>query len=109
MDTSVLNKGLDLAMEFGENWLRPIQERLAKKYPELSRAALDEYDRVCREAMSFGHTQLVACWREAGSDQRQAFQFYQRDVLARYPWVSEPNLSRLFSQSCYYAHKDGEI
>ena len=28
MDTAVLNKGLDFAMEFGANWLRPIQDRL---------------------------------------------------------------------------------
>lgn len=109
MDTALLNEGLAMAMEFGTNWLQPIQKRLAKKYPQLSQAELDEYDRVCREAMNFGHTQLGACWREADSEQRQAVQFFRRDVLARYPWISDANLSHLFSQACYYAHKDGEI
>ena len=109
MDTAVLNKGLDFAMEFGANWLRPIQDRLAAQFPQLSQGELDEYDRVCREAMNFGHTQLVSCWREAHSEQRQALEFFRRDVVGRYPWVSEANLSRLFSQGCYYAFKDGEI
>ena len=109
MDIGVLNKGLDFAMEFGMNWLRPIQERLAAQFPYLSQAELDEYDRVCREAMNFGHTQVAACWREAHSENRQAFQFFRRDVVARYPWVSDANLAHLFSQGCYYAFKDGEI
>ena len=105
----MLNEGLDMAMAFGSDWLRPIQERLSKKYPRLSHAELDEYDRVCREAMNFAHTQLIACWREAGSKQKQAFEFFCRDVQAPYPWASDANLSRLFSQGCYYAYKDGEI
>src|ERR1017187_9215139 len=109
MDTTVLNKGLDFAMEFGANWLRPTQGRLLAQFPGLSQAELDDYDRVCREAMKFGHSQLVVCWREARSEQLQAFEFFRRDVLARYPWVSDPNLSHLFSQGCYYAFKDGEI
>jgi hypothetical protein len=109
MDTAVLNKGLDLAMEFGANWLRPIQDRLAVQFPQLSEAELNEYDRVCREAMNFGHTQLVSCWQEAHSEQHQAFEFFRRDVVARYPWVSSTNLSHLFSQGCYYAFKDGDI
>lgn len=72
MDTALLNEGLAMGMEFGTNWLQPIQKRLAKKHPQLSQAELDEYDRVCREAMNFGHTQLGACWREADAEQRQA-------------------------------------
>ena len=109
MDTAVLNKGLAFAMEFGANWLKPIQERLAKLYPQLSQPELDEYERICREAMTFGHTQLVSCWRDAGANQMEALLYLRRDVLARFPWVSDINLDRLFSQGCYYAHKNGEI
>ena len=37
MNTTILNEGLSLAMEWGEQWLCPIQERLATAHPELSR------------------------------------------------------------------------
>lgn len=109
MDPAILNKGLDLAMEFGQNWLRPIQSRLAGLFPRLSKEEFDEYDRICREAMKYGHAKLRVCWREAKADKPQAFQFFRRDIHALYPWVSESNLSQLFSQGCYYAYKDGEL
>ena len=109
MESTALNLGLDFAMEFGENWMRPIQERLSKKHPELSQPELDQHDLVCRQAMNFGHNQLVTCWREAQGRQSEAFQLFKKELQARYTWISDENLSRLFSQSCYYAYKDGEI
>lgn len=53
VDVDVLNSGLDFAMEFGKDWLRPIQERLRAKFSDLTPSELDAYDRACREAMNF--------------------------------------------------------
>lgn len=96
-------------MEWGPNWLKPIQERLAVKYPHLNVEELDAYQAVCRSAMNFGHEQVPEHWHAAGGDQAEAERRSQQAVLARYPWVSPANLSHLFSQGCYYAWKDGAI
>jgi hypothetical protein len=101
----VLNEGLDLAMAFGENWLRPIQSRLAARFPQLEKAELDAYDAACRKAMKFGHEQAAGTTTEAGGDQSEHFRLFEAAVLAKYAWVTPENLSRLFSQGCYYARK----
>ena len=51
MDAPSLNAGLELAMEFGQDWLKPIQSRLALEHPQLSAAEPDEADALCRRAM----------------------------------------------------------
>lgn len=109
MDERILNAGLHLAMEFGENWLCPIQERLAGKFPELSRDGLNKYERMCREVMTFGHEQVPARWREARGNEAEALRLFKMAMRDRYPWVTDENLSHLFSQGCYYAWKNGEM
>ena len=109
MDERTLNIGLDLAMEFGPNWLEPIQGRLGKRFPQLSPIELDEYDRVCREAMNFGHNQVVPCERESKGDRHAAFELFKQNVLGCYPWVSKDNLDHMYSQGWYYAMKDGDL
>jgi hypothetical protein len=105
MDKRILNAGLDLAMAFGEDWLQPIQTRLAARFPSLSRAELDTYNATCREAMFFGHEQVVMKIPEAHKDRSVHFQLFRAAVLARFPWITAKNLSRLFSQGYYYSMK----
>jgi len=109
LDSSILNVGLDLAMEFGKNWLKPIQSRLAERYPTLATKDLDAYDTDCRACMTYANDLIVRCWRETKGSQDESFRLFQERVLGRYAWVSAPNLARLFSQSCYYAWKDGDL
>jgi len=109
MDAQILNTGLAMAMEFGDNWLRPIQERLHARYCQLSESVLNEYNEQCQAAMKFGHLELRHCWRDAHSQKDAAFQLFRERVCSRYPWISAANLERLFSQGCYYAWKDGEL
>jgi hypothetical protein len=104
VNRKILNTGLDLAMEFGEQWLQPIQTRLAAKFPSLSGANLDAYDSACREAMRFGHQQVVLTIRKS-KDRRAHYARFRTAVLAKYPWMTEKNLGRLFSQGCYYSMK----
>ncbi|MFL5386714.1 MAG: hypothetical protein ACJ8GN_29840 [Longimicrobiaceae bacterium] len=49
----LLNRGLALAMEFGENCLQPIQARLAKEFPHLTPQGLDQYDALCGAARRY--------------------------------------------------------
>ena len=109
LESAILNEGLALALEWGEQWLTPIQERLGAMHPLLSPSDLDAYDEACRAAMRFGHRQVPICWREAGPDRDATFTRWRDDVLAKHPWMSEENLGRLFSQGMYYAWKNGDV
>lgn len=104
---ALLNEGLALAMEFGQDWLKPIQPRLLQRYPALGRAELDELDGECRAAMSFGHKVTYEHCVKFGKTVSVAT--IAPAVRAKFPWVSEANMARLFSQGMYYAYKDGAV
>jgi hypothetical protein len=105
LDEEILNVGLDFAMEFGENWLQPIQGRLGVLFPALSASDLSRYDAQCREAMNFGHRVVADVLRELGEFHGGARPLFSERMLSRYRWVSPDNVGRLFSQGCYYAMK----
>jgi hypothetical protein len=92
---ALLNDGLALAMDWGEDWLAPIQNRLARQHPRLSRGELDQLNAACQEAMRFAQETIHAMVRERGTN-----------VLAD-PWATAENTARLFSQGMYYAWKTG--
>jgi len=106
LDAQILNDGLHLAMAFGDDWLSPVQERLAKQYPALTTEQLDEYNTVCQEAMRFGHSTIYEVARKTlDKTCAEGVDDYRRRVHSIYPWVDEGNLSSLFSQSVYYSLK----
>jgi hypothetical protein len=109
MEDQILNTGLDMAMEWGEHWLQPIQERLRKRYPRLSQSELDEYNAKCQATMKYGHNEVSRCWQAAAGNEHAAQEKFHKQMLDHYPWVSTDNLRRLFSQGCYYAWKNGEL
>ncbi len=103
-DNEILNFGLELAMEWGENWLKPIQERLHAKYPGLSSEERDRLDVICREAMKFAY-ETVYRMAEASGKATSRTDF--ASVLGqRYPWIDRKNAEHLFSKGMYYAWKD---
>jgi len=101
----LLNDGLELAMDWGENWLAPIQERLLKRHAHLQREEVDELNAICQDAMKFGHGIAYKLVRERGREVAQ--DEFMPLVLAAYPWVNTENAARLFTQSMYYAWKTG--
>lgn len=112
MDEAILNTGLTLAMDFGSDWLTLIKERLSTKFSTLSPKQLDQYDKVCRQAMTRGH-QFIYKRLESVTNERKTIRNADlktelKDFLHKtHPWISEENLSKLHSQSIYYAYKDG--
>ena len=102
---AVLNDGLALAMDWGEGWLAPIQDRLRQRHPRLSKAELDGFDTSCREAMRFGHETVHALVRQSGKNVDPAV--FAASFSARYPWATAENTTRLFNQGLYYAWKTG--
>ena len=102
---ALLNEGLALAMDWGENWLAPIQERLRRAYPSLEPHELDAANATCQAAMRFGHESLHAMTLEDARNVTQ--EAFSALLLAGYPWVSAENAARLFRQSTYYVWKAG--
>ena len=101
----LLNEGLALAMDWGQDWLAPIQDRLRRQHPYLLAHELDELNATCQQAMQWGHESAYALVRSRGQDIRP--DDFAAAVLARYPWVNSANVARLFNQSIYYACKTG--
>jgi hypothetical protein len=100
----IWNDGLEMAMEWGENLLKPIQPRLASRYPALTPAELDEINTLCQAAMKFGHETVYGLASRSGS--RTKLESFATVMKRRYPWVDAKNVSRLFNQGMYFAWKD---
>ncbi len=100
----VLNTGLELALEWGENFGKPIGPRLAVLFPKLSPEQLEAYEKICQEAKYFAFEVLYKLYENGHKD--PSTQQYDRPVLDKYPWVSNENLSRLLTQGRYYAWRD---
>jgi len=102
----ILNVALDLSMEFGENWLRSIEERLSKFYPELSFEELAQCDKICKEVNRTGNKFVYDNpVRDGDEVSFVAFSLFEKSMLLRYDWITDKNLKKLYSQSCYYAMK----
>jgi hypothetical protein len=112
LEEDILNQGLIMAMEFGENWLQPISERLKLKFIHLSDNQINTYSLTCRKAMDQGHrfimTSLTELTEEGrtikDSDFKGQFNNYVKTNLN---WINEANLRQLYSQGLYYAWKEG--
>ena len=116
MDSHILNAGLDIlntahdmAKEFGEQWLKPVNEQLHKRYPHLSQSELDQYNAHCVLAMRYGHGEMPVCWQECAGKESAAQKLFGKRMRDHYPWVSSDNIGRLFSQGYYYASMNGDL
>lgn len=111
MDTDeILNVGLSLALEWGENWLRPIQERLARLYPNLRSDQLDECNSTCQSVMKLSNKLILSSTTlQLSMAKGEGLQTGQKEwemaILKSYPWINKENLGQLFSQGMYYAMK----
>ena len=99
------DEGLALAMDWGDQWLSPIQARLRERHRSLSPAELDAINGDCQGAMRLGHETVHALVREGAA--ALAPESLGAVVRAQYPWISDENVHRLFQQSLYYAAKTG--
>jgi hypothetical protein len=102
MDDETLNLCLSLAMEWGDDWLKPIQSRLKAIRPDLSPAQRRECNSIAQSAMKIGR-KLVLDYLKP--DFESDFDGWSEALLDEFPWVSSDNLSRCFSQGAYYARK----
>jgi hypothetical protein len=92
-------------MDWGDQWLSPIQARLGQRYPNLSARELDEINDECQAVMRLGHETVYAFVRDGA--QALSSESLEPVLRATCPWINDENVRRLFSQSLYYATKAG--
>ncbi len=96
----VLNDALELTTEWGENFRKPIFERLKKKYPEISAELAEKIQKYCQKAESFMYALGEKELNGEISESDMVF-LAQR----QYPWVRAKHWYRLKNIAMFYARK----
>ncbi|MEJ6982231.1 hypothetical protein WG906_17330 [Pedobacter sp. P351] len=96
----------------GQDWLKPIQLRLAAKVDSLSSSDLDEYNNLSQEVLKVGFgfistTLKDVCDRRETIKETDLKSALINEMSSKFPWLSNDNLKRILSQGLYYAWKDG--
>ncbi|MEQ1605871.1 MAG: hypothetical protein ABL999_13490 [Pyrinomonadaceae bacterium] len=99
-ESELLNKALELATEWGENFRKPIHDRLRVFYPELDNPEIDRLTTLAREAESYiyrlGERELAGEICEGEMPHL---------ALEKYPWLNKYNVNRLSGIAMYYARR----
>ncbi len=96
----LLNTALTLVTEWGENYGKPIDERILRVYPDLSPADIAELVKRSREAEHhiYGLAEQELDGKIGESDITKA-------ALERFPWLDGSNAARLKNIGMFYARK----
>ncbi len=108
----ILNDGLEISLQWGRNWMQPIQDRLKRRFPKLTKEELDFYDSICRKTRDNGLNFIFdrlkeACDNDLLLDKGRFRSDFNKMMLGESGWITRSNLNRIFSQGMYYAWKDG--
>lgn len=99
-DAELLNLALELTTEWGENYGKPIDERILLTYPELSAEEIHGLTARSREAEHFIY---------GLAEQELAGEIGEHDIvplaLQRFPWLDASNAGRLKNIGMFYARK----
>jgi len=101
MTDEMLNHALRLSLEFGPNWLKPVDGRLREKYPELTPGKAREADAICKKIRDFANGGIAMVFHG-----RQQESVVRAAIMEKWPWIDAENLSHMWSQGMYYAMKD---
>lgn len=96
----ILNAALKMSLEWGENWLAPIHQRIQKAYPKLSAEEADSLNLWCIEVRKYAFALVeeeypLALANIDGTAMER--------VKQKYPQIDGENLSQLYNQGMYYA------
>lgn len=100
MDRGIYNKAIELSLEWGMNFGKPIRERLLFSYPDLKEEMIERLQAESKEIQTFAFNLY---WIEA--DGEITLVEARNRILGKYPLLDDDNLSRLESQGMYYARK----
>jgi hypothetical protein len=100
-DPLLLNLALNLSLEFGPEWRKPIQARLRLKVPALSESDADELDRISTSIRDTAHAFIERSLQQGTLTEDEA----RRELRDTYPWIDDETLLRLWNQGLYFAMK----
>ena len=96
----LLNIALELKTEWGENFSKPIDERILHKFPALASAEISELNKTAGEAESFIYHL---------AEQELGGEILESDIVVKarlkFPWINDANLFRLQNIGMYYARR----
>lgn len=96
----LLNHALGLVTEWGENFRKPIHERIRVVHPELTDAEIDELTAIASKA----EYRIYAI-----AEDEMAGNITESEIVPRaireFPWLSTHNASRLANIGMYYARR----
>ncbi len=96
----MLNVALKMSLEWGENWLRPIQQRMKKLYPQLTVEETNSLNQWCVEVRKYAFALVEEEYPLALANQEGTA---MERVEQMYPQIDSENLSQLYNQGMYYA------
>ncbi|MEQ1643070.1 MAG: hypothetical protein ABL959_06465, partial [Pyrinomonadaceae bacterium] len=96
----MMNHALALATEWGENFRKPIDERMLLKYPELTTEEIARLKKLADEAESY------ICHL---AERELAGEIGEYDIVPmakeKFPWVADDQLRRITNIGMYWARK----
>lgn len=96
----VLNAALELTTEWGENYGKPIDDRIRTKYPQLKSDEIVALTKISREAEYFIYSL---------AERELAGEISEADIpqlaIIEFPWLNPQNTSRLTGIGMFYARK----
>lgn len=97
----IFNHAIELSLEWGENFMKPINERLRAQYPHLSDEEAGHYDALCGGLKNYAFSQI-----EQAYTKQISWPQAKQNVDEKYPGLSDENWQRLCTQGQYYAWRD---
>jgi hypothetical protein len=100
VDPDILNAALELATEWGENFRKPIAERMKARFPDLTEDDIIEAERYAKVAESRIYT--LAEMEERGEISESDI---TRIAAEEFPWLDGSHIGRLRNIGMYYARR----
>ena len=99
-DAEILNAALELASEWGENFRKPIGERMKAKFPGLTDGEISEAESIAKTAES--RIYELAEMEERGEISETDI---TRIAAEQFPWIDAGQIARLKNIGMYYARR----
>lgn len=100
-DADTLNAALAMSLEWGPVRNRPLEERLAERFPNMTPREALALKLTCSEVESLAFRQYERLYLNE-IPQAEA----DSSILGAFPWISRDNMAHLFTQGQYYAWHD---
>ena len=96
----LLNTALELATEWGENFRKPIPERIRQKYPDLTDAEIDALTIIARRAES----RIYELAEDELAGKLSEYEIVL-EAMREFTWLNSSNAGRLKNIGMYYARR----